>query len=85
MFTVSIPVTTSLRDTLQQSLADRYTIEHELGRGGMATVYVAQDVRHRRRVAFKVLHPELSAVLGPDCFSRRNWTTELRERIAAVR
>ena len=61
-------VTTSLRDTLQQSLAGRYTIEHELGRGGMATVYVAQDVRHRRRVAIKVLHPELSAVLGPDRF-----------------
>jgi serine/threonine-protein kinase len=64
----SPPVTTSLRDTLQQSLADRYTIERELGRGGMATVYVAQDVRHRRRVAVKVLHPELSAVLGPERF-----------------
>ena len=61
-------MTTSLRATLQQSLADRYAIEHELGRGGMATVYAAQDVRHRRRVAIKVLHPELSAVLGPDRF-----------------
>ena len=61
-------MTTPLRDTLQQSLAGRYTIERELGRGGMATVYLAQDIRHRRRVALKVLHAELSAVLGPERF-----------------
>ncbi len=53
---------------LQDSLGDRYTLDRELGRGGMATVYLAEDVRHRRRVALKVLHPELSAVLGPDRF-----------------
>ncbi len=50
------------------SLADRYRIERELGRGGMATVYLAEDVRHRRKVALKLLHPELSAVLGPERF-----------------
>jgi len=53
---------------LTRALADRYRIERELGQGGMATVYLAEDVRHRRRVAIKVLHPELSAVLGPDRF-----------------
>ena len=53
---------------LSTVLADRYRIERELGAGGMATVYLAEDVRHRRRVALKVLHPELSAVLGPERF-----------------
>ena len=51
-------------------MADRYTLEKELGRGGMATVWLAQDVRHHRRVAIKVLHPELSAVLGSERFLR---------------
>jgi len=50
------------------SLADRYHIERELGAGGMATVYLAEDVKHHRKVAIKVLHAELSAVLGPDRF-----------------
>jgi serine/threonine-protein kinase len=50
------------------SLADRYRVERELGSGGMATVYLAEDLRHRRKVALKVLHPELSAVLGPERF-----------------
>ncbi|MBC7894012.1 MAG: serine/threonine-protein kinase [Cytophagaceae bacterium] len=54
--------------SLLQSLGDRYPIERELGQGGMATVYLAEDVRHRRKVALKVLHPELSAVLGPERF-----------------
>jgi eukaryotic-like serine/threonine-protein kinase len=53
---------------LTAALAGRYRVERELGAGGMATVYLAQDVRHRRNVALKVLHPELSAVLGPDRF-----------------
>ena len=57
-----------LLDQLQHALRGRYTIERELGRGGMATVYLAQDVRHGRRVAIKVLHPELAAVIGADRF-----------------
>jgi serine/threonine protein kinase/tetratricopeptide (TPR) repeat protein len=52
------------------ALADRYTIERELGRGGMATVYLAQDLKHRRRVAVKVLRPELTIALGADRFLR---------------
>src|SRR5439155_10651577 len=55
---------------LQESIAERYTIERELGRGGMATVYLAQDVRHHRPVAVKVLHPHLAVSLGPDRFLR---------------
>ena len=58
----------SATDFLSAALADRYRIERELGQGGMATVYLAEDVRHRRKVALKVLHPELSAVLGPERF-----------------
>src|SRR4029079_13939723 len=53
---------------LLRSLTDRYTIERELGGGGMATVYLALDARHHRRVAVKVLHPELSAVIGSERF-----------------
>src|SRR5438105_7254526 len=55
-------------ETLQLALADRYTIEKEIGVGGMANVYLARDVRHHRRVALKVLKPELGAVLGPERF-----------------
>jgi tRNA A-37 threonylcarbamoyl transferase component Bud32/TolB-like protein/tetratricopeptide (TPR) repeat protein len=52
----------------EAALSDRYGIERELGRGGMATVYLAQDRRHARRVAIKVLRPELAAVLGSERF-----------------
>ena len=55
---------------LREALQGRYAFERELGRGGMATVYLAQDLRHDRPVAFKVLHPELAATLGPDRFQR---------------
>ncbi len=55
---------------LRAALADRYTIERELGAGGMATVYLAQDLKHDRKVAVKVLRPELAAALGPDRFPR---------------
>src|SRR3970282_1639491 len=61
---------TELIDTLRQSVADRYAIEREVGRGGMATVFLAQDLRHRRPVALKVLHPQLATALGPDRFLR---------------
>ena len=55
-----------LRDAVSQS----YSIDRELGRGGMATVFLAQDVKHDRVVALKVLHPDLAASLGPDRFLR---------------
>src|SRR5215213_9587409 len=55
---------------LREGLADRYTLERELGRGGMATVYLAQDLRHDRPVALKVLQPELASSLGPERFQR---------------
>ena len=54
----------------QSALADRYRIERELGRGGMATVYLALDLRHDRPVALKLLHPDLAANLGNDRFQR---------------
>ena len=53
---------------LGRSLADRYTVLRELGAGGMATVYLAEDLRHRRKVAIKVVHAELSAVIGSERF-----------------
>ena len=56
--------------TLREALADRYAFERQLGRGGMATVYLARDLRHDRPVALKVLHAELAATLGPDRFQR---------------
>jgi Tol biopolymer transport system component len=57
------------------SLADHYVIERELGQGGMATVYLAHDVKHDRSVALKVLRPELAAVLGADRFVQEIKTT----------
>jgi serine/threonine protein kinase/Flp pilus assembly protein TadD len=57
-------------ERLRTRLADRYTIERELGRGGMAVVYLAQDTRHNRRVAVKVLLPEIAILLGPERFLR---------------
>ncbi len=53
---------------LQSALADRYRLERELGSGGMATVYLAFDLKHEREVALKILRPELGAVLGSDRF-----------------
>src|SRR5438034_2782706 len=61
---------TDQRDRLNAALAGRYVIERELGSGGMATVYLAHDVKHHRRVAVKVLRPEVAAALGPDRFLR---------------
>ena len=59
-----------LKPRVAAALAERYLIEGELGRGGTATVYLAQDLRHGRRVAVKVLYPELAASLGPERFLR---------------
>jgi eukaryotic-like serine/threonine-protein kinase len=59
-----------LRDRLQHALGSAYQIERELGQGGMATVYLADDLKHQRKVAVKVLRPELAAALGADRFTR---------------
>jgi eukaryotic-like serine/threonine-protein kinase len=60
---------------LAAALADRYRIERELGQGGMATVYLAQDLRHHRQVAIKLMRPELSAVIGAERFLSEIRTT----------
>jgi serine/threonine-protein kinase len=57
-------------DRLNSALADRYTIERELGAGGMATVYLAEDLKHHRKVAVNVLRPDLAAALEPERFLR---------------
>ena len=57
-------------ERLKAALADRYTLERELGRGGMATVYLARDLKHERLVALKVLRSDLAAVLGVERFLR---------------
>jgi protein kinase-like protein len=62
-------------DRLQAALADRYVLERELGRGGMATVWLARDLPHERKVAIKVLRPELAASMGPERFQREIRTT----------
>jgi len=55
---------------LRRSLPERYRVEREVGRGGMATVFLAHDTKHDRDVAIKVLHPDLAATLGPERFLR---------------
>jgi Tol biopolymer transport system component/tRNA A-37 threonylcarbamoyl transferase component Bud32 len=62
-------------ERLAAALADRYTIEREVGQGGMATVYLAEDLKHHRRVAIKVLRPELAAVIGAERFLSEVRTT----------
>ena len=57
-------------ERLNATLAERYTVERELGRGGMATVWLARDLRHERRVAIKVLRAELAGAIGVDRFLR---------------
>ncbi|MFQ5704326.1 MAG: protein kinase [Gemmatimonadales bacterium] len=57
-------------DHIRTAFADHYEFERELGAGGMATVYLARDIKHDRSVAIKVLRPELAAALGPDRFPR---------------
>jgi serine/threonine-protein kinase len=61
---------TDLLDRLRRALSDRYAIERELGRGGMAVVFLAEDLKHRRKVAIKVLSPDLSSDVGAERFLR---------------
>jgi serine/threonine protein kinase/Tfp pilus assembly protein PilF len=68
--TAKSPLPSDQLARLGTALAGRYAIERELGRGGMATVYLADDLKHRRKVAIKVLRPELTEVLGPERFDR---------------
>src|SRR5688500_20343046 len=64
---------------LNEVLAGRYLLEREIGAGGMATVYLARDLKHNRKGALKVLRPELGAVLGPERFlSEINVTANLQ-------
>ncbi len=62
-------------DRLWAALSDRYEIERQLGEGGMATVYLAHDLKHKRKVAVKVLRPELAAVLRAERFVHEITTT----------
>ncbi len=66
---------TEITSRLSTALADRYRIERQLGVGGMATVYLAEDLKHKRKVAVKVLRPELAAVLGAERFVQEITTT----------
>jgi serine/threonine-protein kinase len=67
-------------DSLKAALAGRYDIEQQVGSGGMATVYRARELRHDRRVALKVLRPEVSGALGPD----RSLVEEARAALARL-
>jgi serine/threonine protein kinase len=62
----------ALLDRITSAFATRYPIERELGRGGMATVYLAHDPKHGRLVAVKVFRPELATSVGPSAFSARS-------------
>jgi len=64
-----------LPDRLSAALADRYRIEREVGQGGMATVYLAHDIKHNRKVALKVLRPDLAHAIGPERFLNEIETT----------
>jgi len=72
---MNAPEPTSVPERLARALAGRYRLDRELGAGGMATVYLAEDVKHSRRVAIKVLKPELAAVIGGDRFLTEIKTT----------
>ena len=61
-----------LLEELREALREQYAVESEVGRGGMATVFLAEDLKHGRRVAIKVLSPELSSSMDGDRFSARS-------------
>src|SRR6266540_6243333 len=65
----------SLPSRISGALSGHYRLEQEIGAGGMATVYLAQDLKHDRRVALKVLRPELAAVIGAERFLQEIRTT----------
>jgi len=73
-----------LLERVRASLTGRYTIERELGRAGMATVYLAEDLKHQRKVAVKVLKPELAATLGEERFFREIHVAALRTSVGRV-
>jgi serine/threonine-protein kinase len=72
----------NITEPLKVALSDRYVIEEEVGAGGMATVYLAHDVRHDRKVALKVLRPELATAeaASTSLIVVLNWFEELKER-----
>jgi serine/threonine-protein kinase len=70
---------------VRDALAQRYTFERELGRGGMAVVYLAHDHRHDRPVALKVLLPELAASLGPERFPEIRLAARLQHTLDPLR
>ena len=73
---------TEITSRLSTALADRYRIERRLGEGGVATVYLAQDLNHERKVSVKVLRPEVAAVLGAERFVQEITTTaSLQQRL----
>ena len=72
-------------ESLRAALSDHYAIEREIGAGGMATVYLARDVKHDRLVAIKVLREELSASLGKERFLREHEGTKVKALIGIVR
>jgi len=65
-----LPSDTNILERLKATLGDRYAIQRQLGRGGMATVYLANDLKHNREIALKVLDPQITLILGTDRFLR---------------
>jgi serine/threonine protein kinase len=78
-------MTTDAAMRLTAALAERYAIERELGQGGMATVYLAADLKHDRKVAVKVLKPELAAVLDAPLRAQRDSVIAERAALGTAR